>query len=227
MRTRINWPQFDSILGKVPDAELARKIGCSNTSVARRRKELGIKPLLERTTWSEEDNRLFTEEGCIKCRKCNRVLSSTAFTKNKKATLGYRKECSECHQKVIKARRRKIKTFWVDKMGGCCQNCGFKKWLGPLQFHHIEWGWQNRIEENTYPNIVLYRRYDAAKIREELDKCCLLCSVCHDAVHSDELHVKFVKRPTIGWTVESSECWLTLQNCPTEDKGIHTMSLQV
>lgn len=201
---RIDWSQYDHLLGTICDTHLARQIGCRSGTVVHRRETLAITPFVERTRWKQDDYALF-ELGNIKCHKCGEIKPISAFTKNKSAIKGYRKECTDCHQAVIKNRRRKIKQKWTAEMGSACQHCGFDKWIGPLQFHHIDWKWANRNKENTYPNIVLYRKYDEAQIRAELDKCCLLCSNCHDAVHSGEINPVFVKRESLGWTVDPRE----------------------
>lgn len=201
-----DWNQYDHLLGKIPDSQIAAKVGCSTPTVVRRRQKLAIPSHAERLAWTERDALLFSE-GYIKCRKCEEKLPIKLFTKNRFAKHGYRKECRDCHQNVIKKRRRKIKQFWVEQMGGRCQYCGFNKWIGPLQFHHIEWDRRNKKHDNTYPNIVLYRKYDVDQIRAELDKCCLLCSNCHDAIHSSEISLTFVKRDTLGWTVSSGDAF--------------------
>jgi predicted HNH restriction endonuclease len=213
----IDWSKYDHLLGRVSDSQIAQQIKCAAATVVRRRQKLLIEPHSERLAWSEQDKVQFLSENKIQCRKCGNILDARYFTKNKNATHGFRKECRKCHQEVIKERRQTIKKYWVEGMGGCCQNCGFKKYLGPLQFHHVEWNWKNRNPENTYPNLVMYRKYDEAQIKLELDKCCLLCANCHDAVHSGELQAKFVKRSSLGWTVPRD--MHSIPNSPDEDKG--------
>lgn len=149
------------------------------------------------------------------CTKCTKQKPITEFSKNKKAINGYRKQCAHCHQEQIRGRRRKMKLYWVTEMGGYCQSCGFNLYLGPMQFHHV-----NEKKEHD-PNKIMYAAYNEERIRNELDHCCLLCSNCHDAFHSKELNVKFIKRNGLGWTVTSSEVVIRPLNiCPTEDKGV-------
>lgn len=225
MKNKINWSQWDHFLGTITDVALAKQIGCTSGTVVRRRQKLHIAAFSERLAWSSSDTLLFSTEGKIKCRKCFIILPANLFIKNKFAKHGYRKECSECHHKLIKSRRRRIKSLWIKEMGGCCQNCGFDKWIGPLQFHHIKWQWANKDKDKIDPNVVMYRKYDEEKIRLELDKCCLLCSNCHDAIHSHEIEPKFIKR-VLGWTIQSLGDALDSRICPIEDMGIINSSVK-
>ena len=102
---RIKWSNWDHVLGTMTDSALAKQIGCKPNAVFRRRHKLNIDPFLENNIWSESDELLFNTEGKMKCRKCSVILSSNLFIKNKFAKHGYRKECSKCHQKLIKNRR--------------------------------------------------------------------------------------------------------------------------
>ena len=44
-KPKIDWKQWDHLLGKEPDRSLARQIGCSYTAVQKRRRELNILPV--------------------------------------------------------------------------------------------------------------------------------------------------------------------------------------
>ena len=80
-------------------------------------------------------------------------------------------------QAVIK-RRKKVKTLAVEYKGGKCQLCGYSKCVGALELHHI-------IPENKSFGIGAkgYTR-SWEKVRDELDKCVLLCANCHREVES-------------------------------------------
>lgn len=71
-------------------------------------------------------------------------------------------------------KERKAKA--VEYKGGCCQHCGYDKSLYAMDFHHTdpkqkELGW----------NKMRLKSWD--KVKEELDKCVLLCSNCHREEH--------------------------------------------
>jgi len=63
----------------------------------------------------------------------------------------------------------------VQYMGGCCATCGYKRCMSALHFHHI-----NPHEKKF--NISQKSNWN--EIKDELDKCILLCSNCHIEVHS-------------------------------------------
>ncbi len=63
--------------------------------------------------------------------------------------------------------------------GGKCERCGYDKSSRALEFHHL-----NPSEKDFGISKVLTRSIQSLK--EEADKCVLLCSNCHAEVH-DEL----------------------------------------
>ena len=63
--------------------------------------------------------------------------------------------------------------------GGKCERCGYDKSSRALEFHHL-----NPSEKDFGISKVLTRSIQSLK--EEADKCILLCSNCHAEIH-DEL----------------------------------------
>ena len=63
--------------------------------------------------------------------------------------------------------------------GGKCERCGYDKSSRALEFHHL-----NPSEKDFGISKVLTRSVQSLK--EEADKCVLLCSNCHAEIH-DEL----------------------------------------
>lgn len=62
--------------------------------------------------------------------------------------------------------------------GGKCQVCGYNKCVGALEFHHI-----NSEEKDFGVSAKGYTRsWD--KVREEIDKCVLVCANCHREIHA-------------------------------------------
>jgi hypothetical protein len=88
------------------------------------------------------------------------------------------KFCSpQCKNKYYVARRRReLKQRAVAHKGGKCLLCGYDQCLDALSFHHLsgkDFG-------------LAYRGYTRAweKVREELDKCILVCLNCHAEIHA-------------------------------------------
>jgi 5-methylcytosine-specific restriction endonuclease McrA len=88
---------------------------------------------------------------------------------------GHRGElCSSC---TVTWKRHQIKRKAIDYKGGKCNNCGYDKCDSALQFHHIDPS-QKDFGISTEGVI---RKWEA--IKEELDKCVLLCVRCHAEEH--------------------------------------------
>lgn len=90
--------------------------------------------------------------------------------------------CSrKCSLKFCVDRRRKqLKQLAVEYKGGSCEKCGYNKCIGALQFHHVNGKKEFGIGHKGYT-----RSWDVVK--NELDKCVLLCSNCHFEQHSNQL----------------------------------------
>ena len=81
--------------------------------------------------------------------------------------------CSTCYRLAY---RNKTKQKAVEYKGGCCSVCGYDKYIGSLQFHHV-------YPENK--SFVIsdfgFNKFDS--LVDELDKCILVCSNCHGEIH--------------------------------------------
>lgn len=65
----------------------------------------------------------------------------------------------------------------VEYKGGRCENCGYDRCLGALEFHHLDPTKKDfNISSKGYT-----RSWE--RVREELDKCVMLCANCHREIH--------------------------------------------
>lgn len=207
----INWSEWDHLLGTRPDKELASLVGCTTHGVINRRLRLGIEPAVN-SSWTLEDKQLL-QEGKQKCKDCLSIKPINEFVKHQTRSDRMGRQCVECNRKWQRDCRINNKKYYIGKCGGRCQNCGFFDFVSSLQFHHVQ------MPKLFEPSKAMCSGMSESDVLKELDKCCLLCSNCHDAYHGGELELKFKKRDGIGWTVRSSGDALDSQNCPTEDKG--------
>lgn len=76
-----------------------------------------------------------------------------------------------------KIKRRDLKLKAVNYKGGHCECCGYNNCLSALTFHHRD----KTKKEFNISSIFHILSWD--KIKQELDKCHLLCSNCHYEVH--------------------------------------------
>jgi transposase len=86
--------------------------------------------------------------------------------------------CKACRSARVAEHRRKLKRILVEEAGGGCSLCGYNRYLGALEFHHIDPS-QKRLEI-SWNGVTL--ALDA--VRAEARKCVLLCSNCHAEVEA-------------------------------------------
>jgi hypothetical protein len=83
------------------------------------------------------------------------------------------------HSQTIRAYKRKM--VLIELKGGKCSECGYKKNISSLHFHHTnpeekEFQLDARTLSNKSMNLLLI----------EVEKCILLCSNCHGEKHHPE-----------------------------------------
>ena len=65
----------------------------------------------------------------------------------------------------------------VEYKGGCCSICGYDGCIEALEFHHID-----PSEKDFGISSKGYTR-SWERVKEEIDRCVLLCANCHREVH--------------------------------------------
>ena len=88
-------------------------------------------------------------------------------------TYGY---CRECQQTRSRERRRGFKEKCVEYKGGICEECGYSKCVAALSFHHLD-----SSKKEFQISDTRYKKWEIVK--DELDKCELLCNNCHAEKH--------------------------------------------
>ena len=89
-------------------------------------------------------------------------------------------KCLKCEADNIARKRENLKLKAIEYKGGCCSICKYSKCISALEFHHLdptqkEFG----ISSKGYT-----RSWD--KVKEELDKCILVCANCHREIHESQ-----------------------------------------
>jgi hypothetical protein len=109
----------------------------------------------------------------IYCKDCNRQI-------NKKSYHTYwsqrRKAIDNYHYNRIEQLRLEIDTIKVNRG---CFFCGYNKYALGLDFHHLN--------EDTKLNSIaalINRKVNKDKLYNEIDKCIVVCAICHRLVHS-------------------------------------------
>ena len=75
-------------------------------------------------------------------------------------------------QRKTRQRNRAIKL-----LGGCCQKCGYNRYYGALEFHHLD----PDVKESDISHMW---KGSWKKLEKEIKKCMLLCSCCHREEHA-------------------------------------------
>jgi transposase-like protein len=86
--------------------------------------------------------------------------------------------CGRCNSHAVSERRRRVKEMLVAEFGGQCRLCGFARYAGALQFHHVD----PAMKRFQLGGRGLTR--SLAILREEATKCVLLCANCHAMVEA-------------------------------------------
>lgn len=147
-------------------AEIAERLDRSPSTIRYwlRRYELEPVDLRRRRRHCADGSKLATFE----CRRHGR----TAFILEGR---GYYR-CKRCRAAAVAKRRRTVKRQLVEEAGGACVLCGYSRWLGALQFHHVRRGEKEfHLAHRGYSRSI-------ARSRAEMRKCALLCANCHAEV---------------------------------------------
>ena len=75
--------------------------------------------------------------------------------------------------------RRRTKIKLVEYKGGKCELCGYSKCFAALEFHHKD----PKVKDFTIGG----KSWSFERLKSEVDKCILVCSNCHQEIHSNLL----------------------------------------
>jgi hypothetical protein len=91
-------------------------------------------------------------------------------------------ECKKCRSERQLILYLRYKQQAVDYKGGKCEKCGYNKCLACLDFHHID-------PSQKDPDWRKMNKRAFKNIKDELDKCTLLCKNCHGEKHYLETEI--------------------------------------
>lgn len=84
---------------------------------------------------------------------------------------------AEYLRQAVSKRRKKLKLMVIEYKGGKCVICGYKKYPGAFDLHHID---------GSTKEFGLFQRgitRSWSKVKSETDKCVLVCANCHREIH--------------------------------------------
>lgn len=97
--------------------------------------------------------------------------------------------CKKCRVEAVTNWRRRLKLKAVAYKGGSCVLCGYNRYVGNLEFHHLYSNKDFSLSESG-----ITRSWE--RVKKELDKCVMLCSNCHKEVHAGI--AQLVERHTVN-----------------------------
>jgi predicted HNH restriction endonuclease len=150
--------------------KISDKLNKSQTSVRYWLKKYNLSTIIKPSKNSDEQKF---------CSRCGEIKNRDEFYK-RRGKEGDSVYCKSCTTEQTLERIRLFKQKCVEYKGGKCERCGYDKYNGALDFHHIE----PDKKDFTIANIRSYSFDD--KVKKELDKCILICANCHREIHNEE-----------------------------------------
>jgi transposase len=151
--------------------EAATELGVGYSTVRYWLKRLGLETETVRRRREEKRARAYGKLGVTRvCPKHGKTIFVV------RSEGGYR--CGKCRMAAVSNWRRRVKRRLVERAGGACQLCGYDRYDGALQFHHVD----AKSKEFAISRNGTTRSW--SELCAEADKCVLLCANCHAEVES-------------------------------------------
>lgn len=99
---------------------------------------------------------------------------------------GSSKSRSLCGSCYVRYHRQKLKERAISYAGGKCIVCGYDKSRRALSFHHLD-------PDQKEHTIAEQSTQSWGKMKEEIDKCILVCSNCHAEIHEGLIEAPVVQ----------------------------------
>ncbi len=155
--------------------EVAKELNVSHTTVRHYLKKFGIvknkKHIYSKSNFNDNSN-----DDKKTCSRCLIAKDLSEFYKDKRKVKGLTSYCKSCNSELVVLRQQQNKKTAIEYKGGCCQNCSFDAYDGALEFHHLD----PKSKEFDFSHF----NRSIEKVKEELDKCILLCANCHRMTHA-------------------------------------------
>lgn len=109
-----------------------------------------------------------------RCISCEEVLSEENTYKKPNGNL--QSYCKKCFNRYCADRWKQRKLDAIAYKGGKCERCGYDKYYGALEFHHLD-----PLQKDCDWNKMRKKKWQ--DVLAELDKCICVCSNCHREIH--------------------------------------------
>ena len=155
--------------------KIATELKCGQTNVRYWMNMFGLKT----TPISKYGNKMTKykigdEKVCPKCNRKLLICKENFYIKKSGCVHSW---CKQCNNQITFQRQKQMKIDAVKYKGGKCKVCGYDKYVGALDFHHIN------PDEKDFA-ISELKSYTWDTIKKELDKCICVCRNCHAEIHA-------------------------------------------
>lgn len=132
----------------------------------------------------------------LKCSKCGEEKELEHFNKRNNTKRGYSHWCKKCYnfydksrykkekKKIVgqKKKRKHLIREWFEEYKSFlkCEHCG-ENHPACFDFHHLDGS-----EKDDCISVLVGGGYAVKRIKEEIDKCIVLCANCHRKLHYEE-----------------------------------------
>lgn len=146
--------------------DMAERLGLGATSVRHWLRKYGLRTRRAR----------FVSDSGVRERIAVRECRTHGLTTFVRTGSGGHYRCKRCRSEHVTRRRRRVKAALIAEAGGACVLCGYDRYPGALQFHHVD------PMTKTFALSTRGVARSLEKAREEARKCVLVCANCHAEV---------------------------------------------
>jgi hypothetical protein len=160
--------------------EICEELGCAMSTVSYHCTMNKMGGDTKRLTDEQKKNlqTLYNELGSIK--KVSKISGHAVETVLKYVQTKKRGKKISGSESVILWRKR-VKQNLIEYKGGKCEICGYNRCNRALQFHHLN------SDEKDFT--ISGKSLSFEKLKNEVDKCILVCSNCHSEIHDNLIKI--------------------------------------
>ena len=162
--------------------DITKKLGCSKSTISYHCSKSKIKSKGKNIDVDDELVNKINElykcgNSTYKISKILGISKSTALKYVDKKIIRVKKKTKTKKDKLeyMKRWKRNLKKSLVEYKGSKCEMCGYDRCIEALEFHHSD---PDKKDFSISTKI-----FGFEKMKKEVDKCLLLCSICHREKH--------------------------------------------
>lgn len=119
------------------------------------------------------------------CTSCSINKHKDEYHFNNKSKTILSSKCKMCKNKEEVSKLKQMKKMCLEYKGHFCTNCNYSRNQAALEFHHLDPN-EKEFEISNFKKTSILKTGMTKELKEELDKCIVLCSNCHRELHSEE-----------------------------------------